>query len=69
MRRAIHANAMNKSKTYYIGDETRDIEAAQKCQIASVAVTWGFNSESILSKFHPDYVAREPEELWGIIWG
>lgn len=47
----------------YIGDETRDIEAARYSNIHSLAVTWGFNSEEILTKHHPHYIARTPQEI------
>ena len=66
LKRLIRANAMDRSDTYYVGDETRDIEAARKCQIASVAVTWGFNSESDLSGFYPHFLVRKPEDLLGL---
>lgn len=54
---------INKSNTFYIGDETRDIEAAKQNNIYSIAVTWGFNSEKTLLQYQPDYVARKPEDL------
>ncbi len=47
----------------YIGDETRDIEAAKKVGIKSLAVTWGYNSERVLTTFRPDYIAKTPEEM------
>lgn len=50
-------------KAMYIGDETRDIEAAKQCGMSSIAVTWGFNSEKILSQHHPDYIARAPKDI------
>lgn len=46
-----------------IGDEVRDIEAAQKVGIQSVGVTWGFNSAQLLSKNSPDHIIAEPKEL------
>ena len=47
----------------YIGDETRDIEAAKKSGAASVAVCWGFNSEEILKRYAPDHIADKPDNL------
>lgn len=49
-----------------IGDEVRDIEAAQKVGIQSVGVTWGFNSAQLLSKNSPDHIIAEPKELLNI---
>ena len=56
----------DKSQTFYIGDETRDIDAAKKNGIYAVAVTWGFNSEKILLQHQPDFIARRPEDLLNI---
>jgi len=50
----------------YIGDETRDIVAAKQCNMASLAVTWGFNSEKILAQYNPHYIARRPEDILAI---
>ncbi len=58
--------AIDKSAAFYIGDETRDIEAAKKNGISSIAVTWGFNSEKTLIKYQPDYIARKPNDLLDI---
>jgi phosphoglycolate phosphatase len=50
----------------YVGDETRDIEAAQKAGVRVVAVTWGYNSHNVLEKFQPDFIAHTPAELLDI---
>ncbi|MEC4985528.1 MAG: HAD-IA family hydrolase [Oscillatoria sp. PMC 1068.18] len=47
----------------YVGDETRDIEAAKKSGIQVIAVTWGFNSELVLAEYKPDCLVREPKAL------
>jgi HAD superfamily hydrolase (TIGR01549 family) len=47
----------------YIGDETRDIEAAQANHIRSAAVTWGFNTADILQTKNPTYLIHTPSEL------
>ncbi|MBA2654894.1 MAG: HAD hydrolase-like protein [Gammaproteobacteria bacterium] len=54
---------IEKQQLFYVGDETRDIEAAKKTGIASIAVTWGFNSEKILAQYEPDYMVHKPEDL------
>lgn len=63
LRKIIKSYKMDKSYTFYVGDETRDIEAAIGCGVQSVAVSWGFNSEKILSQCHPHFIARKPEDL------
>jgi len=50
----------------YVGDETRDIEAAQKSGVRVVAVTWGYNSHNVLEKFQPDFIVNTPAELFNI---
>ena len=54
---------IDRSQAVYIGDETRDIDAAKKNRIISVAVTWGYNSEKTLLKYEPSFVAKIPEDL------
>ena len=48
-------------RTYYVGDETRDIEAAKKSNVQVVAVTWGFNSADVLARYKPDYLIDNPK--------
>ena len=47
----------------YIGDETRDIDAARRAGAVSIAVTWGYNSPQVLKTYQPDYLADSPLEL------
>ncbi len=54
-------------KTFYVGDETRDIEAAKKSNIKIVSVTWGFNSATILGQHHPDFLIDKPAQLTQIL--
>jgi phosphoglycolate phosphatase-like HAD superfamily hydrolase len=51
----------------YVGDETRDIHAAQKSNILMISVGWGFNSPTILAKHKPDFLVYHPIELVKII--
>jgi phosphoglycolate phosphatase len=53
----------NLANIYYIGDETRDISAANENGIQSIAVTWGYNSEQILAQYQPNYIARRPKDI------
>lgn len=47
----------------YVGDETRDIEAAQKSRVKVIAVGWGFNSPEVLAQHKPDFLVNTPQEL------
>ncbi len=51
----------------YVGDEVRDIEAAKRGGIPIISVTWGYNGEAILKKYHPTYMAHTPQQLLKII--
>ncbi|MGG6293493.1 HAD hydrolase-like protein [Leptolyngbya sp. AN02str] len=47
----------------YVGDETRDVEAARKLRMKMVAVGWGFNSCRALGEMEPDVLLQKPDEL------
>lgn len=47
----------------YVGDETRDIEAAKKSNIKAIAVSWGFNSKEVLAEHKPNFLIDQPHEL------
>ncbi len=55
---------LTKDKIIYIGDEIRDIEAAQKIDVKVAAVTWGYNSGAALQKRNPDFLIHAPSELF-----
>ncbi|CAM2904162.1 HAD-superfamily hydrolase [Legionella steigerwaltii] len=63
LKKTLKKYKIDKNKVFYIGDETRDIEAAKRNNIQSIAVTWGYNSEKTLLKHHPTYLAKQPEDL------
>jgi len=54
---------ISTASAIYVGDETRDIEAAKRIPIKVVAVTWGFNSKQALAKQNPDFLIDQPLEL------
>ncbi|MBI4130120.1 HAD-IA family hydrolase [Candidatus Roizmanbacteria bacterium] len=60
----LHIDVKN---TVYIGDEIRDVEAAKKVGITSIAVTWGFNNKEGLLRAKPDYLVTTPQELIEVI--
>jgi phosphoglycolate phosphatase-like HAD superfamily hydrolase len=47
----------------FIGDETRDIDAAQKAGIRMAAVTWGYNSARSIEAMKPDFLFAHPGDL------
>ncbi|MDB5182287.1 MAG: phosphoglycolate phosphatase [Candidatus Saccharibacteria bacterium] len=66
IRKIMKKHHMPRKHTVYIGDETRDIQAARLAFIKGVSVTWGFNTREILSKQHPSFIIDKPKELLNI---
>jgi len=67
INKIIKERQVNKSVVFYVCDEVRDIEAAKKSGIKSVAVSWGYNTKDALLKENPDFLADTPDELRNII--
>ncbi|MDD3739746.1 MAG: HAD hydrolase-like protein [Bacteroidales bacterium] len=65
--RLLHKYKIKRNSVIYVGDETRDIEALKRIKIPIIAVSWGFNSHSILEKFNPNALIDDPSELIGEI--
>ncbi len=63
LRKLMSEQKLAPEEILYIGDETRDIEAAKKEGIKVVAVTWGYNSHALLERFDPDFIVHTPAEL------
>lgn len=63
IRRVLRQHQLAPSTVIYVGDETRDIEAAKAISIKVIAVGWGFNSSRALAEHHPDSLVHVPHEL------
>lgn len=63
IEKAMKKYGMEKENVIYIGDEIRDVKAAKEAGIKVASVTWGYNFESVLSKYNPDFIINKPEEL------
>jgi HAD superfamily hydrolase (TIGR01549 family) len=67
LRRIILINRLSRKRTYYIGDEERDVEASLRVNIRCIAVTWGFSDTQRLRSLHPYGLALQPEDIVKII--
>jgi len=67
IRKLLKSTRTSPDHAYYIGDEVRDIEAAHKAGVHSIAVSWGFNNIKILSKHNPEKIVFDPDEIIGAI--
>lgn len=63
IKRLLYQKQLGRDEVVYIGDEARDIDAAQKVGIPIISVTWGFNSSDVLSRHHPTALAAAPSDL------
>jgi phosphoglycolate phosphatase-like HAD superfamily hydrolase len=66
IRGLMKKHGMARKDTVYVGDETRDIQAARLAFIKIVSVSWGFNARQILEKQRPNFLIDKPEELLDI---
>jgi phosphoglycolate phosphatase-like HAD superfamily hydrolase len=51
------------STVLYVGDETRDVQAATKARIHAAAVLWGANTREALAPFAPEHFLSHPDQL------
>ena len=63
IRRILRKEKLTPGEILYIGDETRDIEAAKETGLRMAAVTWGYNSEEALQALNPHHLVSLPGEL------
>lgn len=60
---ALRKVGVDASFAMYVGDETRDMEAARKSRVGSLAVCWGTNGRDAMEIEGPDYCIDDPAEL------
>jgi phosphoglycolate phosphatase len=63
LRRLMRERHIKPREIFFVGDELRDIEAAQETGVHMAAVTWGYNSRKALESASPDYLFETPEEV------
>ncbi|MDY6865493.1 MAG: HAD-IA family hydrolase [Halobacteriota archaeon] len=69
IKRILKRRGISKKSAIYVGDETRDVEAAKRAGIPVIAVNWGFNDGDALRRLDPDYAVDDPKELLELIKG
>jgi phosphoglycolate phosphatase len=68
-RRVLRRADVDPAQTVGVGDEARDIEAAQAAGIASAAVTWGYATPALLASRSPTHVVTSIGELTALLTG
>lgn len=63
LKNLLKENQLLADEVVYVGDEIRDIEAAQKIGIDMIAVSWGINSAETLTRQNPTYLIHHPLEI------
>lgn len=63
LRRVLRERRLVANHTLYIGDEVRDVEAAQSCGLDALAVSWGANNAIRLQQADPFSVVHRPATL------
>lgn len=67
LRRLMREFRIKPREIFFVGDELRDIEAAQETGVHIAAVTWGYNSQEALSASSPDYLFTKPSEITDLL--
>jgi phosphoglycolate phosphatase len=63
LRKLVRCARVKACETVCIGDETRDIEAAQEAGLACGAVAWGYATRDILARGGPNWLFETPDEV------
>jgi phosphoglycolate phosphatase len=63
LRRLMKKERLTASECVYVGDETRDIEAAKQLGLKSAAVEWGYSTPESLQTYEPDVLIAHPADL------
>ena len=63
IRKILSKEKIAPSDILYVGDETRDIEAAKETGLRMAAVTWGYNSAEALRDLEPEHLIGHPSDL------
>jgi phosphoglycolate phosphatase len=69
--RLLRREKIAKTKSWYVGDEMRDVSAARAVGLHIASVTWGFNTHMALATKKPDVLvdtAPELQEAIEAIW-
>lgn len=67
LRRLMKEFQLKPRGIFFVGDELRDIEAAQETGVHMAAITWGYNSSEALSEASPDYLFTNPQDILNLL--
>lgn len=58
---------VDRAEFVYVGDESRDLDAAKKAGVSVAAVSWGFHAPELLASMNPTYMLAHPAELLRLV--
>ncbi|MFW5704404.1 MAG: HAD family hydrolase [Nanoarchaeota archaeon] len=58
---------LSPSEIIYVGDRVSDVNSCKVLGIETVAVTWGYGTNSDLVKSRPHYIVNNSEELYNVL--
>jgi phosphoglycolate phosphatase len=61
--RVLKREKIAKTKSWYVGDEMRDVTAARAVGLNIASVTWGYNTHAALATKQPDVIVDTADEL------
>jgi phosphoglycolate phosphatase len=67
LRRVLRATGVALADAVYVGDETRDAEAAAKAGIDFAAVSWGYAAPAVLLAQNPAHLLAEPTDILRLV--
>lgn len=63
LNKIIRRFGLKRATTWYVGDEVRDVDAANAAGIKVAAVSWGYNSSDALMQHQPTTLLTSPVEI------
>jgi phosphoglycolate phosphatase len=67
LRKLLRGQNLNSKNAIYIGDELRDVQAAQSLGLRVIAVGWGFARNSDLQTLRPTALVQTPADLLDVL--
>lgn len=67
INKLVQQKQYDKQSVWMVGDEVRDIQAAKKAGVNSIAVSWGLQDVSVLERYSPTYLVSTIRQLHKIL--
>ena len=61
--KVLRKHSLDSAEVIYVGDETRDMEAARKTKVSALAVCWGANGKEAMENEQPLFCINDQAEL------